>query len=268
MTTAAEQLTGLSLSDLSGPITTFDQLGGGGTVMNKALAIPVHLGGAWNSIEYVLVPPVTDGAGSSVGTHVQTTDEIYFVHRGTGVLTTNGESCAVAPGFLAVAPSGTRHSIRNESHQEPLGFLVIELKVPGGTASHAPTEVPSLPALLNDIPDGSHPAIPTQASNPLRMAWVDLRSSFSAPWGGLALLEVPVGGRVDEYRDMEHDENIFVVSGAAALVVGGQRFVSEDRGLNVLVPRGLRRTILNESATAPLTILSVLVRSEGSRVAS
>jgi mannose-6-phosphate isomerase-like protein (cupin superfamily) len=268
MTTAAEELTGLSVADLSGPITTFDQLGGGGTVMNKALAIPVHLGGAWNSIEYVLVPPVTNGVGSSVGTHVQATDEIYFVHRGTGVLTTDGQPSAVGPGFLAVAPSGTQHSIRNESHQEPLGFLVIELKVPDSTAVRKPAEIASLPALLSDIAGGSHPAVSTPASNSLRMALVDLSSYFSAPWGGLALFEVPVGGRIDEYRDMEHDENIFVVSGAATIMVGGLPFVADDRGLNILVPRGVRHAIVNESAAAPLTILSVLVRSEGPRVAS
>ncbi|HKV03458.1 MAG TPA: hypothetical protein VJQ26_15100, partial [Ktedonobacteraceae bacterium] len=62
---AAYRLTGLSVARTDGPITTFDQLGGGGTVVNNALAIPVHLGGAWNSIEYVLVPPVTNGEVSS-----------------------------------------------------------------------------------------------------------------------------------------------------------------------------------------------------------
>ena len=100
------------------------------------------------------------------------------------------------------------------------------------------------------------------------MAWADLGSDFSAPWGGLALFEVPPGGRIDEYRDAVHDENLFVVSGAATLDVGGQRFRSEECGLNALVPRGVRRSVVNESATAPLLILSVLVRSDGPRVAS
>ena len=44
-------LSGLSVADTSGPIQTFDQLNGTGTVLNKALAIPVHLGRPWNSIE-------------------------------------------------------------------------------------------------------------------------------------------------------------------------------------------------------------------------
>src|SRR5437763_918464 len=104
MATAAHRLTGLSVARTNGPITTFNQLGGGGTVVNNALAIPVHLGGAWNSIEYVQVSPVTKGEVSSVGEHVQGTDEIYFIHRGTGLLTTNGAICSVGPGFLVIAP--------------------------------------------------------------------------------------------------------------------------------------------------------------------
>ncbi len=268
MTTAAVQLTGLSVADLSGPITTFDQLGGGGTVMNKALAIPVHVGGAWNSVEYVLVPPVTNGVGSSVGTHVQGTDEIYFVHRGTGVLTTNGEPSPVGHGFLAIAPKGTRHAIRNESTSEPLGFLVIELKVPEGAAARQPSVFPSLPARLEEMTDGAHATIPRRGSAPLRMAWVDLKSCLSAPWGGLALVEIPAGAHIYEYSDRANDENIFLVSGDATITVGGERFTSDDRGLNVLVPRGVPHGVVNESITAPLTILSVLVRSEGQRVAS
>jgi quercetin dioxygenase-like cupin family protein len=100
------------------------------------------------------------------------------------------------------------------------------------------------------------------------MAWIDLKRRFSAPWEGLALIEVPSGGRIDEYREAAHDENIFVVAGAATIAVGDERFTSGDSGLNVLVPRGVRRAVMNESTTAPLTILSVLVRSEGPRVAS
>ena len=59
--TTAHRLTGLSVARPDGPVMTFDQLGGGGTVVNNALAIPGHLGGAWNSLEYVQVSPVKDG---------------------------------------------------------------------------------------------------------------------------------------------------------------------------------------------------------------
>src|SRR5947209_16624059 len=95
-------LTGLSVADTASPVRTYDQLGGMGTVFNKALAIPMHLGSAWHSLEYVVISPVTDGQESSVGEHLQHTDEIYYIHRGTGVLTTNGIGSDVAPGFLAI----------------------------------------------------------------------------------------------------------------------------------------------------------------------
>src|SRR5260370_684755 len=97
------QLTGLSVADTGSPVQTYDQLGGTGIVFNKALAIPMHLGYPWHSLEYVVISPITDGQESSVGEHLQRTDEIYYIHRGTGVLTTNGISCDVAPGFLATS---------------------------------------------------------------------------------------------------------------------------------------------------------------------
>ena len=121
------QLTGLSVADTASPVQTYEQLGGTGTVFNKALAIPRHLGYPWHSLEYVVISPVMDGQESSVGEHLQHTDEIYYIQRGTGVLTTNGISCDVAPGFLAIAPRGTLHGIRNTSSREELALLVVEL---------------------------------------------------------------------------------------------------------------------------------------------
>ena len=264
---AAYRLTGLSVARTDGPITTFDQLGGGGTVVNNALAIPVHLGGAWNSIEYVLVPPVTNGEVSSVGEHVQGTDEIYFIHRGMGVLTTDDIPCPVGPGFLVIAPRGTRHSIKNPSVDEPLGFLVIELKAPIDGPAYPPASIESLPSLLQES-DDFHPARVEQRSVRLRVASVDLAGYFSGPWGRLSLVEIPRGGCIDEYLETAHDENLFVVKGHATIQVANERFDSDERGLNVLIPRGVPRRIVNRSDVDVLTILSVLVRSEVARVAS
>src|SRR6202051_3098809 len=133
-----------SVADTGSPIHTYDQLGGRGSVFNKALAIPMHLGYPWHSIEYVIISPITDGQESSVGEHLQHTDEIYYIHRGTGVLTTNGISCDVAPGFLVIAPRGTRHSIRNTSSREELTLLVVELMSPHDACVSYPREFPSL----------------------------------------------------------------------------------------------------------------------------
>jgi hypothetical protein len=76
-------LTGLSVTDTDSPIQTYDQLGGSGTVYNKALAIPGHLGYPWHSLEYVVISPATEEQESSVGEHIQQSDEIYYIHRGT-----------------------------------------------------------------------------------------------------------------------------------------------------------------------------------------
>jgi mannose-6-phosphate isomerase-like protein (cupin superfamily) len=235
--------------------------------VNNALAIPGHLGGAWNSLEYVLVSPVTGGEVSSVGEHVQGTDEIYFMHRGTGLLTTNGVTSPVGPGFLVIAPKGTRHTIKNTSSDGPLGFLVIELKTPAGGPAYPPSSIESLPSLLRES-DDFHPARVEGQRFRLWVASVDLSSYFSAPWGRLSLVEVPAGGSVDEYVETLHDEDLFVVGGQATIRVANERFDSDEHGLNVVVPRGVPHGIANRSSADILTILSVLVRAQEANAAS
>src|SRR5205823_3532610 len=143
---------------------------------------------------------------------------IYYIHRGTGVLTTNGTSCDVAPGFLAIAPRGTLHGIRNMSSREELAFLVVELVTTKDEYLSQPRGIPSLPALLEDS-DAFHPASIGTREARLRVATVDLSRYFSAPWGRLALVEIPPGGRVHPYSEEAHDENLFVLAGNAALTV-------------------------------------------------
>ena len=259
---AYHRLTGLSVADTDSPVQTYEQLGGTGTVFNKALAIPMHLGPPWHSIEYVVISPVTDGQESSVGEHLQHTDEIYYIQRGTGVLVTNGISCEVAAGFLAIAPRGTRHGIRNTSSREELALLVVELVPPHDASVSQPREFPSLPALLVDSAS-FHPASLGTREAQLRVATVDLSYYCSAPWGRLALVEMPPGSRVQPYCEEAHDENLFVVSGNATITVAEERFYTWEHGLNVLVPRGIPRAIANRSSVEPLLLLSVLVCQEG-----
>ncbi len=256
------QLTGLSVADTGSPIQTYEQLGGTGVVFNKALAIPVHLGYSWNSIEYVVVPPASDGQESSVGEHLQSTDEIYYIHRGTGILTTNGASCRVAPGFLAIAPCGTRHSICNTSSDQELAFLVVELVPPQDECIYRPTEISSLPSQLEES-DAFHPATLGTRNIGLRVASVDLSRHFSAQWGRLALVEIPPGGRIHPYCEEAHDENLFILAGNAAISVAEERFYSWEHGLNALIPRGVRHAIINRSSVEPLVLLSLLVYREG-----
>lgn len=265
--TTAHRLIGLSVARTDGPVLTFDQLGGGGTVVNNALAIPGHLGGAWNSLEYVLVSPIKDGEVSSVGEHVQGTDEIYFIHRGTGLLTTNGVPSPVGPSFLVIAPKGTRHTMKNTSPVEPLGFLVIELKTPAAGPAFPPSSIESVASLMQES-DNFHPAKAEGQSVRLRVASVDLSSYFSAPWGKLTLVEIPVGGNIDEYVETLYDEDLFVVRGHASIQVANKRFDSDEHGLNVVIPHSVPRGIVNCSAADTLTILSVLVRAQDANTAS
>jgi mannose-6-phosphate isomerase-like protein (cupin superfamily) len=259
---ARRHLTGLSIADTASPVQTYEQLGGTGTVFNKALAIPMHLGSPWHSLEYVVISPVIEGQESSVGEHFQHTDEIYYIQRGTGVLTTNGISCEVAPGFLAIAPRGTRHSIRNTSSREELALLVIELVPPIDEVVYQSAEILSLPAMLADS-DAFHPASLGKQHIRLRVVSVDLSHYFSAPWGRLALVEIPPGGRVHPYTEGAHDENLFILAGNATISVAEERFYTWEDGLNALIPRGLPRAIVNRSSVEPLQILSVLVCREG-----
>jgi mannose-6-phosphate isomerase-like protein (cupin superfamily) len=259
---AHHRLAGLSVADTGSPIHTYDQLGGRGTVFNKAFAIPIHLGYPWHSIEYVVISPISDGQESSVGEHLQHTDEIYYIHRGTGVLTTNGASCDVAPGFLAMAPRGTRHGIRNTSSREELAFLVVELAPPQDEFISQPSRIASLPALLEDS-TAFHPASVGTREVRLRVAIVDLPRYFSAPWGRLALVEIPPGGRVHPYCEETHDENLFVLAGNAAITVAEERFYSWEQGLNALIPCGLPRAVVNRSSVEPLLFLSILVCRKG-----
>jgi mannose-6-phosphate isomerase-like protein (cupin superfamily) len=261
---AHRHLTGLSIADTGSPVHTYDQLGGTGTAYNKALAIPMHLGRPWHSLEYVVISPITEGQESSVGEHLQHTDEMYYIHRGTGVLTTNGISCEVAPGFLAIAPRGTRHGIRNTSAREELALLVLELVPPQDEHLNQPREISSLPALLEDS-NAFHPASLGTQPIRLRVATVDLSRYCSASWGRLALVEIPPGGRVHPYAEEAHDENLFILAGNATVAVAEERFYSWEEGLNALIPRGLPRAIVNRSSVEPLLLLSVLVYREGDR---
>jgi mannose-6-phosphate isomerase-like protein (cupin superfamily) len=197
-----------------------------------------------------------------VGEHLQHTDEIYYIHRGTGVLTTNGIASDVAPGFLAIAPRGTRHSIRNTSSREELALLVVELVPPLDDYLSQPIGIRSLPALLADS-GAFHPASLGIREVRLRVATVDLSRYGSAPWGRLALVEIPPGSRVHPYTEEAHDEDLFVLSGNASITVAEERFYSWEHGLNVLLPRGLPRAIANRSSVEPLLLLSVLVYQEG-----
>lgn len=278
---------GVAVADCSGRIWTLNQLGGSGSVYNKALTIPGHIGNPWRSLENVLIPP-----DSSVGLHQQQTDEIYYVVRGRAVLTTNGVSEEVSEGTLVLAPKHTMHTIANQA-SEPFEMVVVELAVPAEAdgLEMPPSVIPTLDQHLTSSPwyfsgqvsvetDAFQPSVmkanayleqqppPFEGSSvpwhvssvSLRLVSLDLSPYFLAPWGQLSLVEVPAGGQIFPYREQEADENLFVVKGHATIMVAEERFDTEVSGLNALVPRGVNRSIINRSIAEPLLILSLTVR--------
>lgn len=207
-------LTGLSIANIHNPIETYHQLGGPGRVFNKALAIPVHLGHPWHSVEFVRIPPGHNG----VGAHQQATDEIYLILSGRGELVTNGEPALVEAGTLAGAPVGTVHALTNMSARDDLTLLVVELAAP----ADVPAYPPSFCHLLRELQtaDTFHPVIYGQQQRVRpRLATVDLRHAFAASWGSLSLVELPPGSRISPYIESEDDQLLFVMRGHATFTI-------------------------------------------------
>jgi mannose-6-phosphate isomerase-like protein (cupin superfamily) len=249
-------MTTLSGTSLLHPITTYDQLGGQGVIRNKALAIPVHVGGAWRSVEYVELERASR-CPTAVGEHVQNADELYLVLSGSGLLTTNGDEEPVGPGFLAIAPRGTCHQLRNLSSEHPLSLLVVELAAP--ESGRPPVSIPNLYERLTPR-EVWHPA-----SQPLLVASVDLSSYGSAPWGTLRVVHLPPGTRVQPYTLPAADELLFFTNGFASILAGEHSFTTEaEEGLSVLVPAGMPRRMINHASGSiyPILLVSLEVRRE------
>jgi len=217
-------------------------------ILGNALAIPGHLGAPWSSIEYVSLPPATSGPGNAVGLHEQSADEIYYVCEGQGVLTTNGSPRQVAPGLLAIAPKGTRHTIRNTSSTQPLPFLVVEVQTPCAAGAHEPAFMEL--ATQARACDAFFPVrVSKERVQPL-VATVDLHDYFGTAWGTLSLVTLPPGGCGEEYQVEDYDQNIFVAQGQATIYVAREIRIDspEEDHLNVLVPRGVPRMIVNPAS--------------------
>ncbi len=263
-------ITGLSIADSRHPIETHAQLGGLGVVYNKALAIPVHLGYPWHSLEWVSIP----AGGNGVGQHTQDTDEISLIVEGRGELMTNGQARPVSEGWLVIAPKGTTHQISNTSREQPLSFLVAELLVPEGASLHPPALLDlysrrSRFCPFTPVGFGHQPIVPVVAN-------VDLADYFAASWGTLWLVWLPPGSRMVEWVEPECDQVIFSLRGVPTIQVrlsqhrrdelridGDQRYHQ-----SVVVPAGLPRRVTNRARGGdPLLVAFLNVRRTRTREA-
>ena len=65
-----------------------------------------------------LFAKITLNPGCSIGYHIHETDsELFYIIKGTGVYSDNGELCTVTAGDVTVCPAGSGHSIANETEE-------------------------------------------------------------------------------------------------------------------------------------------------------
>lgn len=64
------------------------------------------------------------GPHSAMAGHSHATEEVYFVHRGQGVVVVGDEERSVTAGEVIEIPPHTYHTMRNESDGELLWFAL------------------------------------------------------------------------------------------------------------------------------------------------
>ena len=127
----------LIVSDTGAPSRMTGLHGGEGVNLWKRFVTGLMLNADWDSFEHNSLQP-----GGVIGEHVHTrTEEIYFIVRGRGSMTFDGEVFEVEAGDLIMTPLNGRHGIRNIS-DEPLEFVVAEA-LPPAIASLLPDYSPS-----------------------------------------------------------------------------------------------------------------------------
>lgn len=62
-------------------------------------------------------------AGSSIGYHLQETDEVYYIIGGTGLMTINGKAFAVKPGDAILTRPGSSHGLV-QTGREDLALII------------------------------------------------------------------------------------------------------------------------------------------------
>jgi len=98
--------------------------GGEGTVEVTELATAEELNSKGRLFGKIVLKP-----GCSIGFHIHEHDsELFYILSGTAVYSDNGEEKTVSAGDVTVCPTGTGHSIRNETAEnvELMAVIVYE----------------------------------------------------------------------------------------------------------------------------------------------
>lgn len=80
-----------------------------------------ELGSRHMTVTWIDVPT---GVSQELRSHEEA-EQVYVVVRGTGTLSTTGDTEALEPGDLALIPPATDHTIANED-EEPLALLSVQ----------------------------------------------------------------------------------------------------------------------------------------------
>ena len=240
---------GVIFNDASG-LGDIDQLvGGTGTCRGKTIINGMHLPGAGNVVEYVVIPP-----GASCGQHQHTeTEEIYYILSGTAEMHIDGSPVQVHAGNLITSPIGTIHGIANHG-DEDMRFFVVEV-FPGRGAA-PPAERIAVHEQLRYVAGYRR-----NDGDDLRVSQVNLTRHFTGPWRVFSEIEIPPGEAIGPYhppRGMA--EVLFVVDGEAEVTAQSQ-VRKGGPGLCVGAALGATLTVRNRSDCRPLRLISTEVRA-------
>ena len=67
-------------------------------------------------------------AGSSIGYHLQESDEVYYILEGTGIMQMNGDSFAVKPGDAILTRPGSSHGLKPDAGKDLTLLIAYQLK--------------------------------------------------------------------------------------------------------------------------------------------
>ena len=96
--------------------------GGDGTIGFQRLFEGHAREGAWNFVDYAVLPP-----GASIGRHTHgDEEELYLVLEGRGTMFLDGQEFPVQAGSVILNPRGGTHGLRNDS-EAPLRLFVVEV---------------------------------------------------------------------------------------------------------------------------------------------
>lgn len=240
---------GVIFNDASGLGEVDHLVGGSGTCRWKTIINGMHLPGAWNVIEYVVIPP-----GASCGEHRHTaTEEIYYIISGTAQMQIDGSPLEVSAGELITCPIGTIHGIANHG-DEDMRFFVVEVFPGHGMAP--PAERIAVHQQLRYVAGYRN-----YDGDDLRVAQVNLSRHFTGPWRAFTEIEIPPEAAIGPYQPRPGmAEVLFVVDGEAE-VTAGDVVRKGGQGLCLGAALGSTLTVRNHSDHQPLRLISTEVRA-------